>query len=205
MALRQQRDGIKKQSLDFRKWVRIFWKSKWVEHHGCNSSFKAQIFSPIRILSSYRLQIVPSRRDQTHLFLRLFFQCSFSLDDSEGHFGRVISFWSALLSSLTRHNLSFFFSCIYHPDRKWLWIFVHGEQGYMLSFFVRLQEGYETFHPAVLGLIITSSSIEIVDVASPHWQRVHRLQPITTVYWVGQMGAGGLWRQWQWHASQTLI
>jgi hypothetical protein len=28
VALRQQRDGIKKQSLDFRKWVRIFWKSK---------------------------------------------------------------------------------------------------------------------------------------------------------------------------------
>ncbi len=29
VALRQQRDGIKKQNLDFRKWVRILCKSKW--------------------------------------------------------------------------------------------------------------------------------------------------------------------------------
>jgi hypothetical protein len=65
----------------------------------------------------------------------------------------------------------------------------------MLFFFVHLQEGYETFHPPALELIITSSSVEIVDVASPHWQRGHRLQPITAVYWVGRMGAGGLWRQ----------
>jgi hypothetical protein len=39
---------------------------------------------------------------------------------------------------------------------------------------------------------ITGSIVEIGDVASPHWQRGHRLQPISVVYWVGQMGAGGL-------------
>jgi hypothetical protein len=38
------------------------------------------------------------------------------------------------------------------------------------------------------------SSVEIGDVASPHWQRGHMLHPISAVYWVGQMGAGGLWR-----------
>jgi hypothetical protein len=49
----------------------------------------------------------------------------------------------------------------------------------------------------------TSSSAEIGDVASPHWWRGHRLQPISAVYWVGQMGAGGLWWQQQRHSSQS--
>jgi len=37
----------------------------------------------------------------------------------------------------------------------------------------------------------TSSSVEIGDVASPHWWRGHRLQPISAVYWVGQMEGYG--------------
>jgi len=44
-------------------------------------------------------------------------------------------------------------------------------------------------------MIITGSCIEIGDVASPHWWRDHRLQPIFAAYWVGQTGAGGLWQQ----------
>jgi hypothetical protein len=36
------------------------------------------------------------------------------------------------------------------------------------------------------------SSIENGGMASPHWWRHHKLQPISTVYWVGQMGAGWL-------------
>jgi hypothetical protein len=39
----------------------------------------------------------------------------------------------------------------------------------------------------VLGAI-TSSSGETGDVASTHWQRDHRLQPISAVYWVVKMG-----------------
>jgi hypothetical protein len=50
----------------------------------------------------------------------------------------------------------------------------------------------------------TGSSVEIGDVTSPHWQRGHMLQPMSAVYWVGQMGAGGLWRQRQQHSSQML-
>jgi hypothetical protein len=37
-----------------------------------------------------------------------------------------------------------------------------------------------------------SSSVEIGDMGSPHWRRGHRLQPISTLYWVGQMGAEGV-------------
>ncbi len=48
------------------------------------------------------------------------------------------------------------------------------------------------------------TSVEIGDVASTHWQRVHRLQPILAVYWVSQMAAGRLWQQRQRHSSQTL-
>jgi hypothetical protein len=44
-------------------------------------------------------------------------------------------------------------------------------------------------------MIITGSSIEIGDVASPHWRRDHRLQPIFAAYWVGERGAGGLRQQ----------
>jgi len=44
---------------------------------------------------------------------------------------------------------------------------------------------------------INGSSIEIGDVASPHWQRGHRLQPISAAYWVSQMGTGRLWQQQQ--------
>jgi hypothetical protein len=51
---------------------------------------------------------------------------------------------------------------------------------------------------------ITGSFVEIGDVASHHWRRDHRLQPISVVYWVGQMGAGRLLRQQQRHSSQTL-
>ncbi len=102
------------------------------------------------------MQIVPTRRDQTHLFLGLFFQCSFSLCDSEGHFGRVISSWSALLSSLTRHNLSLFFFflafiiqtengygfssmekrviCFFSPFTRRLWNFSSTHIGVMWSF-----------------------------------------------------------------------
>jgi len=39
---------------------------------------------------------------------------------------------------------------------------------------------------------ITGSFVEIGDMASPHWWRGHKLQPISIVYWVGQMGAGRL-------------
>jgi hypothetical protein len=49
----------------------------------------------------------------------------------------------------------------------------------------------------------TSSTVEIGDVASPHWWRGHRLQPISAVYWVGQMVTGGLWWQGQRHSSQS--
>jgi len=41
-------------------------------------------------------------------------------------------------------------------------------------------------------------------MGSHHWRRGHRLQHISTLYWVGQMGAEGLRRQWQRHSSQTL-
>ncbi len=34
---------------------------------------------------------------------------------------------------------------------------------------------------------ITSSSVEIYGVMSPHWRRGLRLQPVSTVYWVGQI------------------
>jgi hypothetical protein len=36
------------------------------------------------------------------------------------------------------------------------------------------------------------SSVEIGGMASPHWWRHHKLQPISTVYWVGQTGTGWL-------------
>jgi len=38
---------------------------------------------------------------------------------------------------------------------------------------------------------ITSSSVEIGHVASPHWRRGLGLQPILAAYWVGQMSVWG--------------
>jgi hypothetical protein len=51
-------------------------------------------------------------------------------------------------------------------------------------------------------ITITGSSVEIGDMASPHWWRGHKLQPIFAVYGVGQMGAGVLWGWWQRHSSK---
>jgi hypothetical protein len=40
-----------------------------------------------------------------------------------------------------------------------------------------------------LNIAVTGSSLEIGGMASPHWWRGLRLQPVSAVYWVGQMGA----------------
>ncbi len=154
------------------------------EHHGCNSSLNAQFFSPIRILSSYRLQIVPTRRDQTHLFLGFFFQCSCSLSDYEGHFGRVISFCSALLSSLARHNLSLFFFllafiiqtengygfsssekrviCFFCPIIRRLWNFSSTHMGVMWSFQLSKERAVMSGKPASSGWLPSPFMVRVV-------------------------------------------
>jgi hypothetical protein len=98
------------------------------------------------------MQIVPTRRDQTHLFLGLFFQCSFSLSNSEGHFGRVISFdrpSSHLSRGITSPSSSFF---LHLSSRQEMVMTFRPWRRGLYAFFLDFQEGYETFHPPTLGL-----------------------------------------------------
>jgi len=78
---------------------------------------------------------------------------------------------------------------------KWRTWKVMGCNTHTITANLSVKRDYEIFVHEVMGYrIIKGSSVEIGDLASPHWWRGHRLQTISAMSWVGEMGAEGLWR-----------
>jgi len=124
----------------------------------------------------------------------------------------LIMGFCALTLFLWQLRCFIFHPCTYHCWRffKKPWSFQWALEMYQVGLLHNgtgpgIQPSLAGWAPILLGAI-TSSTVEISDVASTHWQRDHRLQPISAVYyWVVQMGGeGGLWQQQQQHSSQTL-